>query len=196
MTGHEYEYKVNLKAHLDQASTIILLIVFGIILVLVNDYYYKTPEINMAPLFIVLGFLYFTDATLLHIKYTRLNKDTQMDILNEDTMQLLVKDRVYRIHSQDVASLEFHLPATLYYRQFGMTPSADYAYARLELKTGEVFYLTSLLMPGLPVPKKFDPIGLNVKRISAFPKQGRWTKDPTRSDHFVDSIKRFLDKIE
>lgn len=88
------------------------------------------------------------------------------------------------------------MPAALYEKTIGFTASSEYAYVRMEMKSGQVFYLTSLLIPGLPLPKNIRAIGRRVKRMSAFPRKGGWTKDPTKANHLIDSIRNFLDKID
>lgn len=182
-------YKINLFSHLEQFGSGIFAIFVHISMVILS-YLYEPGFIKYAILLVsIFTIIFFPGPLILHFKYFSLNKYYDVEIIDQNSMKIKIKNEVFLINKRDVFSLESHLPAALYHNFPNGFISSDYAYSRLELKDGKVFYLTSLLMPGLPLPTNIQHMKgeKTIKRRLAYPKKERWVeKEPFRLFNFDD----------
>lgn len=182
-------YKITLFSHLGQFSSGIFAFVFYVS-ALVFVYQYEPGFMKYTALLVsIFTIVFFPGPLVLHFKYFSLNKYYEIEIIDQNSMKIKIEDEVFLINKKDISSLEFHLPAALYYNFPNTLISSGYAYTRLELKDGKVFYLTSLLMPGLPLPINIKNMKgeKTIKRRLAYPKKERWVeKEPFRLFNFDD----------
>ena len=110
------------------------------------DFWVDNSIVNLK--FLIVCFLIFLIPTLvIHLQYYVENKSIAM-LIDKNQIRIIVnRKEQFTFHIQDISLIELCLsPAQYFKSSFLNTPFDTYYYAKIKLKTGKSFVITSLLI--------------------------------------------------
>ena len=98
---------------------------------------------------VVAPLLIFTQlpTIFLHIEYLIRNKGEQYELCGERIVQHK-EDMEFIYNKEDIKKIEVYVSPNYFNNEIYFTTYANYHYAKIYLRSGEILYLTSLLAPG------------------------------------------------
>jgi len=154
-------YKINSQDQLRSALPNLLLLGIFIVIAIIagaNIKWYSSLVV-IIPVFLIL----VLPAIILHIIYWRYNKGMIVSIEN-DEINIQTHASIYRYKLTDIILAEKIINGSPMAKENSRQLVENYGYVKLEMKNGEMFYLTSLMLD----PKKFDIIATDTV-YSPFP---------------------------
>ncbi|MBS1779761.1 MAG: hypothetical protein JST70_10590 [Bacteroidetes bacterium] len=145
-------YKINSRDQLRSALPNLLLsgifLVIALVVAGANIKRYSSLVV-IIPVFLIFGL----PAIILHIIYWRYNKGMIVSIEN-DEINIQTHAGIYTYKLTDIILAEKIINGSPAAKEYSRQLVENYGYIKLEMKNGEMFYLTSLMLD----PKKFDII--------------------------------------
>ena len=120
----------------------------GLILYIGIFIYFKIDD-RIFIMIVVAPLLIFTQlpTIFLHIEYLTRNKGEEYELCGERIVQHK-EDKEFIYYKEDIKKIEVYVSPNYFNNEIYFTTYANYHYAKVYLKSGEILYLTSLLAPG------------------------------------------------
>lgn len=83
----------------------------------------------------------------LHIEYLKRNNGEEYELCGERIVQHK-EDKEFIYYKEDIKKIEVYVSPNYFNNEIYFTTYANYHYAKIYLRSGEILYLTSLLAPG------------------------------------------------
>lgn len=146
-------FKINFKSHVKAANSMILIVLMSAFF----PYLMSILEHQDIASFIWLGILMFvvfaTPCFLLHINYTIVNHgDVFKYSYQERKVTILHKGKSTTFNLDEIDSVERFMSFNLAAKRSSVLPWDEYNHSYIQLKNGERFTITSLLVPNLNLP--------------------------------------------
>jgi len=144
----EIEYQITVMSHIRQAYAIIFFVAPVPVIFYLGDYdggfgLNATLIITTMPAILVILF-----QLLIHIQYSIVNRNTTVKV-SKNRGSIYIKKNYFEVYFEqnDVSAYEVFLPKSINRKSIGLLPWDDYFYTKITLNCGDVFYVTSLLLP-------------------------------------------------
>lgn len=165
------EYKPSLKHHWENAKSVIFYIIGLVAFPAYMIYRFGTEDTEVFTRYAIIGFsIFFIPQLILHLRYYYVNRGY--------VFYYFPFESKIKIRATTGEETEFHLNDIKQVHYFKSFPQAEnrmqwlatdsYSFARIYLKNGKQFLITSLVVPNMNLPLEKEKIRLS-KTLYAYP---------------------------